>query len=43
MAKKEICKNCDHCKPTYKGGYCEKTGKKVSMSKGTCDSWSPKR
>lgn len=20
---KEICKNCCHCKPTYKGGVCE--------------------
>ena len=36
---KEICKNCIHCKPTYKGGCCEKTGKKVNMSKGTCDEW----
>ena len=40
---KEICKNCDHCKPTYKGGMCEITQKKVNMSKGTCEDWRPKK
>lgn len=40
---KEICKNCGHCKPTYKGGFCEKDGKKVNMSKGTCDAFIPKK
>ena len=39
---KEICKNCDHCKPTYKGGRCEIKGKKVKMQ-GSCDDWSPKQ
>ena len=28
---KEICKNCVKCKPTYKGGICEKTGKKTNV------------
>lgn len=39
---KEICKNCVHCKPTYKGGSCEKKGKKVRLS-GTCDNWETKK
>lgn len=40
---KEICRNCQHCKPTYKGGRCEITGKKVVMIKGTCDRWTEKK
>ena len=39
---KEICKNCLHCKPTYKGGACEWKGKKVKLS-GTCEEWRPKK
>lgn len=39
---KEICKNCSHCKPTYKGGYCEKTSKKVKLS-GSCEDFWPKK
>jgi hypothetical protein len=35
---KEICKNCTHCSPTYKGGYCVVKDKKVKVS-GTCDKW----
>ena len=42
MHVKEICKNCGSCKPTYKGGICEKTGKKTKLS-GTCEDWRPKR
>ena len=38
---KEICKNCTHCKPTYKGQLCEKTGKKVKQ-KDTCEDWHQK-
>lgn len=38
---KEICKNCGGCKPTYKGGICEKTGKKTKLT-GTCEDWRPK-
>ena len=38
---KEICKNCSHCKPTYKGGQCEIKKKKVKLQ-GSCDRWSPK-
>lgn len=39
---KEICKNCVHCKPTYKGGTCElQKNKRVKMS-GTCESWRAK-
>ena len=41
--KKEICKNCENCKPTYKGGMCEITKKKVNMSKGTCEKWREKK
>ena len=41
--KKEICKNCASCKPTYKGGVCEITKKKVNMSKGTCEKWREKK
>ncbi len=39
---KEVCKNCGHCKPTYKGGICEVKGKKVKLS-GTCERWWPKK
>lgn len=39
---KEVCKNCGHCKPTYKGGTCEVKGKKVKLS-GTCERWCPKK
>lgn len=39
---KEICKNCLHCKPTYKGGACEWKEKKVKLS-GTCEEWRPKK
>ena len=35
---KEICKNCEHCKPTYKGGRCEVKNKKVKLQ-GTCEDW----
>ena len=33
---KEICKNCAHCKPSYKSGVCEITGKKTKQ-KDTCE------
>lgn len=39
---KEICKNCTHCKPTYKGGQCEIKNKKVKLA-GTCEDWRAKR
>ena len=39
---KEICKNCDHCKPTYKGQLCEVKKKKTGQQ-ATCDEWRPKR
>lgn len=39
---KEICKNCEHYKPTYKGGRCEVKEKKVKQ-KDTCDRWWPKK
>ena len=38
---KEICKNCTHCKQTYKGGRCEIKDKKIRLS-GTCEDWRPK-
>jgi len=39
-SKKEICKNCEYCNPSYKGGVCRKGGKekKVKYS-GTCKDW----
>ena len=39
--KKEICKNCEHCKPTYKGFVCDMRGKKTK-GQGTCERWWPK-
>lgn len=39
---KEICKNCEHCRPTYKGVHCEKKGKKVK-TQGTCEDFWPKK
>ena len=38
---KETCKNCAHCKPSYKSGVCEITGKKTKQS-ATCESWRAK-
>lgn len=38
---KEICKNCGHCKPTYKGQYCDLKQKKVKRD-STCDKWRAK-
>lgn len=35
---KEICKNCVHCKPSYKHGICEITQKKTKQT-GTCENW----
>ena len=35
---KEICKNCENCKPTYKGYYCDNDKKKKKVKlQGTCD------
>lgn len=39
---KEICKNCIHAKPTYKGSLCEQTGKKIKQQ-DTCEGWRPKK
>lgn len=39
---KEICKNCAHCKPTYKGGACELKGKKTKLTE-TCVEWRAKK
>ena len=39
---KEICKNCVHAKPTYKGVNCELTGKKTKTT-ATCEDWRDKR
>ena len=39
---KEICKNCESCGPTYKGGFCSKKKKKVKLS-GTCEDWREKK
>lgn len=39
---KEICKTCQHCKPSYKCGICELTGRKVKTTKEGCEQWRPK-
>jgi AcrR family transcriptional regulator len=39
---KQTCKDCEHCKPTYKGGMCELKRKKVKLS-GTCEDWRKKK
>lgn len=39
---KEICKNCIHAQPTYKGVHCTRKDKKVKTT-GTCDDWREKR
>lgn len=39
---KEICKNCNKGKPTYKGNLCQKTGKKTKLT-GTCGDFWPKK
>lgn len=43
--KKEICKNCEHCSPSYKGGVCNKNGKnkKVKYSDTACEHYAEKR
>lgn len=40
---KEICKNCLHCKPSYKHSVCEdKNGARVRLTE-TCENWRPKK
>lgn len=39
---KEICKNCVHNKPTYKGSLCELTQKRTKQQ-GTCEDWRAKK
>ena len=38
---KEICKNCAHAAPTYKGVSCDIKGKKVK-TQDTCERFVPK-
>lgn len=41
---KEICKNCEHYHPSYKGGVCDKDGRERRVkTKGTCENWGEKR
>lgn len=41
---KEICKNCEHSKPTYKGHYCDNDTKKKRVKlQGTCEYFREKR
>ena len=40
---KEVCKNCIHCKETYRAGYCERKKKRVKRTKETCEEWSLKK
>ena len=39
---KEICKNCERAKPTYKGVICTLKNKKVKCDQ-TCECFQPKR
>lgn len=32
----DTCKNCVHCGPTYKGGWCRLKDKKVKLN-GSCE------
>lgn len=38
---KEICKNCENVRPTYKKYECELTGKRVKVQ-DTCEKWKQK-
>ncbi len=38
---KEICKNCQSGRPSYKGMWCVKKGRKVK-TQGTCEAWEKK-
>jgi hypothetical protein len=38
---KEICKNCEHAQPTYKGVRCEVKDKKVKTT-ANCEDWRPR-
>ena len=41
---KEICKNCEHCRATYKSFYCDKDRKQKKVKlQGTCEDWREKR
>ena len=40
---KEICRNCEHCKPTYKAYYCDVSPKKKKVKlQGSCAEWTEK-
>lgn len=40
---KEICKNCAHCKPSYKSYYCDRSAKhKKTKLTATCEEWKEK-
>ena len=41
MSKKEICKNCQSCRASYKGGLCMRTKKRVKYT-DTCDEYTEK-
>lgn len=40
---KEIYKNCEHCKPTYKSYYCDRDKAKKTRLQDTCEKWERKR
>ena len=40
---KEICKNCEHRKPTYKSYYCDCDKAKKTRLQDTCEKWERKR
>jgi hypothetical protein len=40
---KEICKNCEHCKPTYKSYYCGRDKAKKTRLQDTCEKWERKK
>lgn len=41
MSKKEICKNCMSCRPSYKSGWCSLKEKRVKYT-DTCDEYTEK-
>jgi len=41
---KEICKNCEHCRASYKSYYCDRNSKQKKVKlQGTCEDWREKR
>lgn len=39
---KDTCRTCAHCGPSYKGGYCNISGKTVRYGKDACSRYQKK-